>query len=47
VQLIGVSQFWLQAIIGAAILGTVIFYSRLARRAERSERRSRLARSRS
>jgi rhamnose transport system permease protein len=47
VQLIGVSQFWLQAIIGAAILGTVIFSSRLARRAERSERRSRLARSRS
>jgi rhamnose transport system permease protein len=46
VQLIGVSQFWLQAIVGAAILGTVIFYSRLARRAEQSERLSRLARSR-
>jgi rhamnose transport system permease protein len=46
VQLLGVSQFWLQAILGAAILGTVIFYSHLARRAERSERRGRLARSR-
>ena len=40
------AQFWLQAIVGAAILGTVIFYSRLARRAEQSERLSRLARSR-
>jgi rhamnose transport system permease protein len=46
VQLLGVSQFWLQAIIGAAILGTVIFYSHLARRADQAERRSRLARAR-
>lgn len=44
VQLLGISQFWLQAVIGAAILGTVIFYSLLGRRAERSEREERTAR---
>ena len=32
VQLLGVNQFWLEAVIGAAILGTVMFYSLLARR---------------
>ena len=32
VQLLGVNQFWLEAVIGAAILGTVMFYSMLARR---------------
>jgi rhamnose transport system permease protein len=41
VQLVGVNQFWLEAVIGAAILGTVMFYSLLARGAERSERASR------
>ncbi|MGA8660299.1 MAG: ATP-binding cassette domain-containing protein [Chthoniobacterales bacterium] len=41
VQLLGINQFWLQAVIGVAILGTVIFYSRLTRRAERFERESR------
>ena len=41
VQLLGINQFWLQAVIGAAILVTVLFYSRLARRAERVERESR------
>ncbi len=41
VQLLGINQFWLQAVIGVAILGTVIFYSHLARRAERFERESR------
>ena len=35
VQLLGINQFWLQAVIGAAILGTVMFYSLLARGAER------------
>jgi ribose/xylose/arabinose/galactoside ABC-type transport system permease subunit len=40
VQLLGINQFWLQAVIGAAILGTVLFYSRLAQRAERIERES-------
>ena len=39
VQLLGINQFWLQAVIGAAILVTVIFYSLLARRAERPARR--------
>jgi rhamnose transport system permease protein len=38
VQLLGVNQFWLEAVIGAAILGTVMFYSLLARGAERAER---------
>ena len=42
VQLLGVNQFWLEAVIGAAILGTVMFYSALARRAERAERATRL-----
>ena len=28
VQLLGINQFWLQAVVGAAILATVIFYSR-------------------
>jgi rhamnose transport system permease protein len=41
VQLLGVNQFWLEAVIGAAILGTVMFYSLLARGAERAERASR------
>ena len=41
VQLLGINQFWLQAVVGAAILVTVVFYSRLARRAERVERASR------
>jgi rhamnose transport system ATP-binding protein len=40
VQLLGINQFWLQAVIGAAILATVLFYSRLAQRAERIERES-------
>ena len=43
VQLLGINQFWLEAVIGAAILGTVMFYSLLARGAERAERRSRHA----
>jgi rhamnose transport system ATP-binding protein len=41
VQLLGINRFWLQAVVGAAILVTVVFYSRLARRAEQVERRSR------
>ncbi len=41
VQLLGINQFWLQAVIGVAILGTVLFYSRLAQRADRIERESR------
>jgi ribose/xylose/arabinose/galactoside ABC-type transport system permease subunit len=41
VQLLGINQFWLQAVTGAAILGTVIFYSLLTRRAERVERAAR------
>jgi rhamnose transport system permease protein len=41
VQLLGINQFWLQAVIGAAILVTVLFYSRITRRAERVERESR------
>jgi len=41
VQLLGLNQFWLQAVTGAAILGTVILYSLLARRAERAEREGR------
>jgi ribose/xylose/arabinose/galactoside ABC-type transport system permease subunit len=39
--LLGVNQFWLEAVIGAAILGTVMFYSLLARGAERAESASR------
>ena len=41
VQLLGINQFWLQAVVGAAILLTVLFYSSLARRAERVQRESR------
>jgi rhamnose transport system ATP-binding protein len=41
VQLLGINRFWLQAVFGAAILSTVLFYSHLARRAERIERQSR------
>jgi rhamnose transport system permease protein len=43
VQLLGINRFWLQAVVGAAILITVVFYSYLARRAERVERQSRRA----
>jgi rhamnose transport system permease protein len=41
VLLIGINQFWVQAVVGAAILTTVFFYSALARRAERIQRESR------
>jgi ABC-type sugar transport system ATPase subunit/ribose/xylose/arabinose/galactoside ABC-type transport system permease subunit len=41
VQLLGINQFWLQAVTGAAILVTVLFYNRLAKRAEQVERESR------
>jgi rhamnose transport system permease protein len=41
VQLLGINQFWLQAVVGAAILVTVFFYSLLGRRAEQAERLSR------
>jgi rhamnose transport system ATP-binding protein len=41
VQLLGINRFWLQAVFGAAILFTVLFYSHLARRAERVDRQSR------
>lgn len=47
VLLLGVSQFWIQAIVGAAILLTVIFYGQMSQRAEnrsRSERRKARAR---
>jgi ABC-type sugar transport system ATPase subunit/ribose/xylose/arabinose/galactoside ABC-type transport system permease subunit len=44
VQLLGINRFWLQAVVGAAILVTVVFYSHLARRAERVERESRRSR---
>jgi rhamnose transport system ATP-binding protein len=44
VQLLGINRFWLQAVVGAAILVTVVFYSYLARRAERVERESRRGR---
>jgi rhamnose transport system ATP-binding protein len=47
VQLLGINRFWLQAVFGAAILVTVLFYSRLARRTERAERQSRRDRQRS
>ncbi len=42
VLLLGVNQFWIQAIVGAAILATVIFYGHMSRRSEmraRAERR--------
>jgi rhamnose transport system permease protein len=38
VELFGINQFWLEAVIGAAILGTVMLYSVLARRAEQADR---------
>lgn len=41
VQLLGINQFWLQAVVGAAILLTVLFYSTVARRAEKTQRESR------
>ena len=41
VQLLGINRFWLQAVVGAAILLTVIFYSHLTRRAEHASRRGR------
>lgn len=41
VLLIGINQFWIQAVVGAAILATVFFYSSLARRAERIQREAR------
>ena len=41
VLLLGISQFWIQAVVGAAILATVFFYSTLARRAEQIQRESR------
>jgi rhamnose transport system ATP-binding protein len=44
VQLLGINRFWLQAVVGAAILVTVVFYSYLARRVERIERESRKSR---
>jgi rhamnose transport system ATP-binding protein len=44
VQLLGINRFWLQAVFGAAILFTVLFYSHLARRAEWVERQSRRSR---
>ncbi|MEA3163374.1 MAG: rhamnose transport system ATP-binding protein [Verrucomicrobiota bacterium] len=47
VQLLGINRFWLQAVFGAAILVTVLFYSRLARRTERAERQSRRKRQKS
>jgi ribose/xylose/arabinose/galactoside ABC-type transport system permease subunit len=34
VQLLGLSQFWIQAVVGAAILGTVVLYGGLSERAE-------------
>jgi rhamnose transport system permease protein len=46
VQLLGINQFWLQAVVGAAILVTVVLYSRLTRRAERAERSARRRRPR-
>jgi ribose/xylose/arabinose/galactoside ABC-type transport system permease subunit/ABC-type Mn2+/Zn2+ transport system ATPase subunit len=42
IQLLGINRFWLQAVLGAAIVVTVVFYSQLARRAEGVERQSRL-----
>jgi hypothetical protein len=46
VELFGINQFWLEAVIGAAILGTAMFYSVLACHAEQPERipRQQLAR---
>jgi rhamnose transport system permease protein len=44
VQLLGINQFWLQAILGAVILVTVFFYSRATRRTEELERKTRRGR---
>jgi rhamnose transport system ATP-binding protein len=44
VQLLGINRFWLQAVFGAAILFTVFFYSHLARRSVRVQRKSRRSR---
>jgi rhamnose transport system permease protein len=41
VQLLHVNQFWIEAVIGIAILGTVVFYVSLARRSERVQREAR------
>jgi rhamnose transport system ATP-binding protein len=41
VQLLGINRFWLQAVLGATIVVTVVFYSQLAKRAEQAERESR------
>jgi ribose transport system ATP-binding protein/rhamnose transport system ATP-binding protein len=41
IQLLGINRFWLQAVLGAAIVVTVLFYRQLAKRAEGIERRSR------
>ena len=41
VHLLGINQFWLEAVVGAAILATVMFYSLLTREAERAERAAR------
>jgi len=41
VLLLGINQFWVQAVVGAAILATVFFYSTMARRSERVEMESR------
>jgi rhamnose transport system permease protein len=41
VLLLGINQFWVQAVVGAAILATVYFYSALAHRAERIQREAR------
>ena len=49
VLLLGVNQFWIQAIVGAAILATVVFYGHMSQRAEtrrRTERRDARARQR-
>lgn len=41
VLLLGINQFWVQAVVGAAILATIFLYSTLARRAERIQREAR------
>jgi rhamnose transport system permease protein len=41
VQIVGINQFWLDAVTGATIVGAVIFYTAIARRADRAERESR------
>ena len=32
IQFLGINRFWLQAVLGTTIVGTVIFYSQLAKR---------------